>query len=1274
MKSQLIVTGVTKKLLAVPLSCCAFAAFAELSAEPYTCHWSGAVDSRWWNPSNWQEGIVPGVYVVDNGDGTLSTNGCRGCTAVFGKSNNRLVQANPYATTVDKLKLLSIGHIVVTGAEAPAYEFSQSIGWSWGEPYIPFEGGGSITVDADVTQPILFQSTIILGALDTGAQTFTFENNSQKPLTLRNFNEIAKFSNLSTTWHESYLRFQGSGEIQAFGPTFYPNLAAFGLRLAMSGGCLVCKGNINVIEMRTVAGYGPQRVSIDSGKTLYVYSTNTSIIELPENLTVTGEGKLGLSSGTGANREIKIEQGKVFEMGAELVNTTAGTFAEESAGMRLYSSDGSVFRMTGKNSLSGAVQIENGVIYEADTVGMANAAEPGRLGKGRRIWLSGSARLRYTGAGESSDKTVRMAGDGVVENTGAGRLTLGAVETSAAGNVLKLLAPNGGAFGFAGDIASKLSLPNGGDLAFGGPESIMVSSLTIGGSAVVEVADGCALTLSEIVRTGGFLTVTTAGSGSLKMPGLGEGVAPMWITVNGRHARVAADGTVAAMDGSADYEIDARGGVIPNEAGAVVAITTASGPAGEKVKLAADQTTVAVLRQSESAEAATVVVGEGQKLAAEMFEVADGAQPLVLAGAGSLADEFAVQGGPVIRTNETSDAAVAFDSATGATLEYGGLLTTESPLALGLGNGDVAVSGAGVVPISKFEVKDDAVVTFDGAVFAQADATLSTASPAACGVVGKDSTGVLKFDGGAYTGRMVLASGTTAKAKGAIYLRGGELVNLTVSGASGSSVLGSVGYGYLEVGGGRYVAAGSWRTGEFGQTAIVVTNGTFESTTKTVRESTPAIGGSSDDCLLYVGKGGVFKMSETANNVYIPANGTQNIHSQLTVEDGGSIDFGNTVLYCGYNATSSYKDETVFNINDGGTFCAGFIMRAPANVYKTDDDPCGTAADARRTNVNVLVQFNGGTWRRAGWSPPFSTKVGATWCCAPNRVTVFEKGAVFDTTGSDCGISPGGTFLAPYGKGLESVTLGDTLSGKTFIGPPAVRIVGDGLGASARCDFDAVNGKVTGIAVTGRGNGYTTAEAQIFYGSCDTPIANLPVVLTENVSGGLTKIGTGTLTLSGASTYTGATVVKGGTLSLGIDNAIAAESKLVLDGGTFNVNNKVQTFSDIACNGGTVSNGKPLVSGLRIDMDEVREGSSRSLDAALFDYTDNAVFTIDNLTEADMPETGGRYVLAKFTNGIPEKLPSFEAVQAKLPSFWRVRISGTRLLLARDRGILMIVK
>ena len=74
------------------------------SDTPVTCHWIGKVKrantsqndydagnylvpqspyAQWTNHNNWAEGIVPGRLQVVLEDGTIVTNGCEGCTAVF---------------------------------------------------------------------------------------------------------------------------------------------------------------------------------------------------------------------------------------------------------------------------------------------------------------------------------------------------------------------------------------------------------------------------------------------------------------------------------------------------------------------------------------------------------------------------------------------------------------------------------------------------------------------------------------------------------------------------------------------------------------------------------------------------------------------------------------------------------------------------------------------------------------------------------------------------------------------------------------------------------------------------------------------------------------------------------------------------------------------------------------------------------------------------------------------------------------------------------------
>ena len=290
-------------------------------------------------------------------------------------------------------------------------------------------------------------------------------------------------------------------------------------------------------------------------------------------------------------------------------------------------------------------------------------------------------------------------------------------------------------------------------------------------------------------------------------------------------------------------------------------------------------------------------------------------------------------------------------------------------------------------------------------------------------------------------------------------------------------------------------------------------------------------------------------------------------------QSGGSVNVVANVMTVGAGGTGcigvanlSGGSFTATNAANGGTFVGenglGILnvsgTAAVTNVFNgliLGRTGAGSAGIVNllggKINVNRISKgagtaafnFNGGTLQANVANPAFMTGLTSAY--------VYGGGARIDDGGFD--VTIGQQLLAPSGSGVASIPV--TAGGSGYIDTPLVLITNiDGSGATAIAQIDystggATSGQVTNILVTNPGNDYSTPPTVALFGGGGTGATLGVPTLAANVSGGLTKIGAGSLTLSGGSTYTGNTVVNGGTLSLNSSTVTPATA------GSLTVNN-----------------------------------------------------------------------------------------------------------------------
>lgn len=455
--------------------------------------------------------------------------------------------------------------------------------------------------------------------------------------------------------------------------------------------------------------------------------------------------------------------------------------------------------------------------------------------------------------------------------------------------------------------------------------------------------------------------------------------------------------------------------------------------------------------------------------------------------------------------------------------------------------------------------------------------------------VGAVSTpGMLRLSAGADYSTSTLGIGSSAGFQGSAVVSGGTLILTTTNPQAGIG-LGGTGYGGLFLSSGtintKRVDSGDGTTTS-SIAVLQVSGGTLNTANyimfRNERWEFTVTGGQVVRTGEYIALG--FRSGGSAATATATAQGSMTMAGGLVNNAGFSVTFGQ-------QNNNAALGTACLNL-DAGTLINNQIIH-----YN------GTGAA-----INTYLNFNGGTLQAAVSTTAFITEVGtggtgAFTAYVNGAFGTFTGGAVINTNGFNVTVPI--ALNAPTGNGVASITVTDGGSG--YYGAPYVEISGgggSGATAFATVDLDPSSptyGKLLSITISNPGVGYTSTPTVALLGGGGSGAAVGTITTAANTSGGLTKTGLGTLTLSGAdaNTFTGASFVNAGELDLsktaGVNalagnitvgdgttgavlklinsDQIADASIITLNGsaanaGTFRLNNKNETLGGLSSTGG----------------------------------------------------------------------------------------------------------
>ena len=257
-----------------------------------------------------------------------------------------------------------------------------------------------------------------------------------------------------------------------------------------------------------------------------------------------------------------------------------------------------------------------------------------------------------------------------------------------------------------------------------------------------------------------------------------------------------------------------------------------------------------------------------------------------------------------------------------------------------------------------------------------------------------------------------------------------------------------------------------------------------------------------------------------------------------------------------FNGTNTYTGETKIN--------AGNLTISSGSAIS--DSGVVTLGNATGAILHVAASETIGTLSGGG------SNGGDISIAASQALTVNQT-----STGTFAGVISGSGALTKNGSGTLILSAANTYTGTTTVNAGTLTVAAsNALGTTGNITFGGGTLQYGGGITTDLSSRIKNSGSAILIDTNSNNVTFASAVDSTN-SGGLTKNGTGTLTLSAANTFTGNATVNAGTLQAATANALGGTSQIIVNnGGSFLVTAENAVNDNAAIN---LAGGRMAVSG-----------------------------------------------------------------------------------------------